>query len=78
MLAMFILNISPNVNCITFKSNFIGVENPNDSPYESHHKKSTLDAKSPSNPPTTMPHNMNTINIHMFFLLLPFLFPPYS
>ena len=63
ILAMFILNINPNVSCITFKSSEIGFENPNDSPYDSHHKKSTLEAKSPSKPPTTIPHNINTINI---------------
>ena len=68
MLAIFILNIRPNVSVITCKSKVIGSDIPNCSPYDNHHKKSTCPARSPSNPPTTIPHKINNTNIHIFFL----------
>ena len=47
MLAILILNTSPNVNFITFKFSSTGELSPNSWPYASHDKKSTCDASSP-------------------------------
>jgi len=70
MLAMLILNINPNVTVITLKLSSIGEESPKLSPYESHHKKSTFPANSPSNPPITNPDSKNTIKIHILLSLV--------
>ena len=73
---MFILNTKPKVILITLKFNSTGEVNPKDSPYPSHHKKSTFDANSPSNPPITIQHNTNKTNIHIFFSLVAIPFSP--
>ena len=70
MLAMFILNISPNVSFNTLKSNTIGAFIPNSSSYDSHHSHDTLEANFPNSPPITNPANKNTNNIHIFFSLV--------
>ena len=77
MLAMFILNISPNVSFSTLKSNTIGLSNPNCCSYESHQSHDTPDANFPSNPPITNPANKNTNNIHIFFSLVAISLPPF-
>ena len=77
MLATLILNISPKVSSTIFKSSVIGLASPNDSPYDSLHKKTTSDAYSPYNPPITNPDNKNTSNIHIFFSLVATFIPPF-
>ena len=63
ILATFILNHNPKVIVIICKSNSMGVVSPKFSPYDSHHKKSILEASSPNNPPNTSPANKKTNNI---------------
>jgi len=70
MLDMFILNISPNVSFITFKSSSIGLVSPNSSPYDNQDKKLTCEAKLPNRPPTTIPDKINNSRIHIFFSLV--------
>jgi hypothetical protein len=78
ILDILILKVIPNVSFIILKSSSIGDVKPNDSPYPIQDKNSTFEAKSPNNPPTTNPDNININKIHIFFSFIAiFLVPLY-
>ena len=77
MLAIFILNIKPNDNCITLKLSSTGDDIPKLLPDDNHHSQLTFPAISPRSPPITIPDNKNTNKIQKFLSLASIFYSSY-